>query len=108
MRLKRSTWLRLLVFWGGVQNGMNGFEHDATKYAAAVSCPTLLLWGEDDARVSRGEIENVADHLGGEVSLEVVHGVGHQSYCRAKPENYRRSVGAWFAKMKAERALERT
>jgi pimeloyl-ACP methyl ester carboxylesterase len=84
------------VFWGGVQNGMNGFQHDATMYARAVQCPVLLLCGEKDARVTRSEFLRVAAQIQGKVKTVVLPGVGHQSYCRATPELYRRTVSEWL------------
>jgi uncharacterized protein len=38
----------LLVFWGGVQHGFNGFLHNPVTYANKVNCPTLLLHGKKD------------------------------------------------------------
>jgi pimeloyl-ACP methyl ester carboxylesterase len=48
---------------------------------AALSCPVLLLWGEDDTEVPVAVARNAAAMLeerGIEVNLEVVPGVGHQ------------------------------
>ncbi len=36
----------LLVFWGGVQNGFWGFEHNPTEYSKKINSPTLLLHGK--------------------------------------------------------------
>ena len=55
----------LLVFWGGVQHGYSGFDHNPVEYAAAVECPTLFLHGERDARVAPAEAREVFDRLGG-------------------------------------------
>lgn len=96
MGLPAFPFAPLLVFWGGVQVGINGFEHDARDYAAAVRCPTLVLWGADDARVARAEVEAVVQSLNGHGKLEVLSAVGHQSYCKAQPAAYRRVVRAWF------------
>lgn len=85
----------LLVFWGGRQMAMNGFRHDATVYAKAVRCPVLLLWGEQDARVRREEVERVAVALGGNVQFVPLPGVGHQSYCRTVPSVYEQTLRTW-------------
>jgi pimeloyl-ACP methyl ester carboxylesterase len=61
---------QLLVFWGGVQHGMNGFAHNPVEYAARVDCPALLLHGEADARVSVAEAQSLCSALTGEQQLE--------------------------------------
>jgi uncharacterized protein len=40
----------LLICWGGVQNGFNGFKHNPVDYAASVRCPILFLHGTADPR----------------------------------------------------------
>src|SRR5205823_6308378 len=52
---------RLLVFWGGVQNGFDAFAHDPVAYAASVKCPALLMHGAHDVRVRPEEAEAVYD-----------------------------------------------
>ncbi|NTV65921.1 MAG: hypothetical protein HGA65_20620 [Oscillochloris sp.] len=47
----------LLLFWGGVQLGVNPFEHNPVGYARAVDVPVLLLYGEDDPWVRPPERE---------------------------------------------------
>src|SRR4029079_14105793 len=47
----------LLVFWCSIQMGYNGFAHHPIDYAAAVTCPILLLPGEPAPRISAGETE---------------------------------------------------
>jgi hypothetical protein len=37
-----------IVFWGGVQHGFNGFDHNPVTFASRVKCPTLLLHGATD------------------------------------------------------------
>lgn len=49
----------LLVFWGGVQNGFWAFSHNPQEYAKNVHCPTLLLYGEKDQKVTRREINSI-------------------------------------------------
>lgn len=47
----------LLVFWGGVENGFWAFSLKPTEYAKSVTCPTLLLYGQKDMKVTRKEID---------------------------------------------------
>jgi alpha-beta hydrolase superfamily lysophospholipase len=41
----------LLTFWGGIQLGYWPFSHNPSEYAASVTAPTLLLFGDLDDRV---------------------------------------------------------
>jgi alpha-beta hydrolase superfamily lysophospholipase len=87
---------RLLVFWGGVQHGFNGFAHNPVDYARAVRCPALLLYGTDDPWVSAAEQESIRDNLGGAVRLEVFPGAGHEELLSRQPERWRRVVAAFL------------
>ena len=70
----------LLVFWGGVQQGFNGFEHNPEKYASAVQVPTLLLYGKKDPKVSLEETENIFHALRGPKSKTYFPEAGHENY----------------------------
>lgn len=35
----------LLMFWGGVQHGLNAFAHNPVEYAQAITVPTVLMRG---------------------------------------------------------------
>jgi hypothetical protein len=82
----------LLVFWGGLQLGMNGFAHNPVEYSASVICPVLLMHGADDKRVSVAEVEAVYAGLAGEKQLEIFPDVGHEPSCRARPDLWVRHV----------------
>jgi uncharacterized protein len=70
----------LLVFWGGLQNGFWAFGHKPTEYAKHITCPTLLLYGEQDKNVSRQEIDNIFTNLAGQKQLSTYKKVGHENY----------------------------
>ena len=70
----------LLVFWGGVQNGFNGFSHSPEKYAKSARCPVLLIYGEKDERVTRKEIQNIFENIPGKKSLKMYPEAGHGDY----------------------------
>lgn len=77
----------LLVFWGGLQNGFWAFSHNPVAYANRVACPTLLLYGEKDDRVSRDEIDAIFANLRGPKKLVTYPLAGHENYLRRyKPE----------------------
>lgn len=70
----------LLVFWGGAQNNFWAFGHNPEEYAKGVTCPTLLLYGEKDERVSRNEINEIYTNLKGQKKLGTYPLSGHENY----------------------------
>lgn len=70
----------LLVFWGGVQNSFWAFQHKPTEYAKNIICPTLLLYGEKDKKVSRQEIDEIFTNIKGTKSLKTYKLSGHENY----------------------------
>ena len=70
----------LLVFWGGIQNGFWAFGHNPTDYAKYITCPTLLLYGEQDKNVSRQEIDSIFTNLAGQKYLSTYNRAGHENY----------------------------
>ncbi|PZF74512.1 alpha/beta hydrolase [Taibaiella soli] len=70
----------LLTFWGGMENGFNAFAHNPTTYAKSVHCPTLLLYGEKDEKVSRAEIDEIYQNLQGTKQLQTFPAAGHDNY----------------------------
>jgi alpha-beta hydrolase superfamily lysophospholipase len=74
---------QLLVFWGGVRHGFDGFRHNPVEYAARVRCPTLLMHGARDWRVRTAEARAIYAALAGPKRWELFAEAGHQSYCGA-------------------------
>ncbi len=70
----------LLVFWGGLQNGFWAFSHNPTEYAKKINCPTLLLYGAKDEKVSRNEINEIFNNLTGVKKLKIYQEAGHENY----------------------------
>jgi alpha-beta hydrolase superfamily lysophospholipase len=86
----------LMVFWGGVLHGYNGFAHNPAEYARRVRCPVLLMYGRDDRRVRYAEVEAVYRALPGEKQMHVFEGLGHESYAAARPEEWKSLVAAFL------------
>lgn len=86
----------LLVFWGGVQHGFWGFSHNPVEYAGNVTCPTLLLYGEKDDRVSREEIDAIFNNLQGEKYRRTYPDAGHSNYLKQYPAKWKRDVSAFL------------
>jgi uncharacterized protein len=83
-----------LVFWGGLQTGSWAFNHNPTDYAKAITCPTLLMRGANDPRVSQAEIESIYGNLAGKKLLKIYPNSHHESYLNNDAE-------AWQADIKS-------
>jgi uncharacterized protein len=80
MKIPTFPMAGLLVFWGGLQNGFWGFDHNPTTYSKQINCPTLVLHGAKDEKVSREEIDEIFNNLTGQKSLKVYEDAGHENY----------------------------
>lgn len=89
----------LLVLWGGVQQGMNGFDHNPVEYAARVECPALILHGERDPRVTVDEIRAIYKNLAGEKQMILFPDAGHESYLEVDRKRWRRAVQEFCASL---------
>lgn len=72
----------LLVFWGGIQNGFWAFNHKPSDYALKIECPTLLLYGEKDEKVSITETTLIFNNLKGKKKLKTYPEAGHENYLK--------------------------
>ena len=99
MHLPSFPAAQLLVFWGGVQQGFNGFNYNPADYLRAASCPVLLMHGGEDSRVKLSEANNLARNLNERSSFKVFPGVPHQSYVVDQAEEWRASVGELLQKL---------
>jgi len=88
----------VFVFWGGVQQGFNGFAHNPVEYAARVQAPTLLMLGSRDDRVLMPEGRAIFEALGGEKQFEIFVGLGHDSLVKGNREQWERVVGAFLGR----------
>jgi dipeptidyl aminopeptidase/acylaminoacyl peptidase len=82
----------LLVFWGGWQWGFDGFEHNPSAYATSVRCPTLLMHGERDPRVTLAEARRVFDAIGGTKEFVTFERSAHESYLSTNASQWRTAV----------------
>jgi hypothetical protein len=85
----------LLTFWGGVQHGYWAFSHNPSEYAHAVECPTLLMFGEKDDRVSRDETDAIFQNLQGEKTLKTYAEEGHNVFSENE-ETWRRDISVFL------------
>lgn len=92
MRLPAFPAAHLLVFWGGVQQGFNGFSFNPAEDLRGVRCPVLLMHGGHDTRVKLAEVENLARNLNRDSTFKVFPGAPHQTYVSSRAEEWRASV----------------
>jgi len=81
----------LLVVWGGVRLGYNGFRHNPVEYAERVTCPALVLHGRNDPRARLEEGEAVFARLGGAKTIARLK-AGHTPLLAQDPEAWRAAV----------------
>lgn len=82
----------LLVFWGGVQNGFWAFGHNPAEYAKNISCPTLLMSGGKDEKVSAEEINEIFSNLKGKKYLKTYEESGHENFLTKNETEWREDV----------------
>jgi len=88
----------LLVFWGGLQNGFWAFGHNPTEYAKKINCPTLLLYGAKDEKVSREEIDQIFNNLGGHKTLKIYQEAGHENYLTKYKDEWTQDIKEFLMK----------
>jgi dipeptidyl aminopeptidase/acylaminoacyl peptidase len=71
-----------------VQNGYWAFGHNPMVYASSVKCPALLLFGEQDDRVSREETDALFDNLKGPKTLKAYPREGHNVFSDANRQTW--------------------
>jgi uncharacterized protein len=86
----------MLTFWGGFQQGYWAFSHNPSEYAGNVKCPTLVLYGEKDDRVSMAEIQEIFNNLGGPKKLIVYPDQDHFIYNEGNATQWASDVGAFL------------
>jgi uncharacterized protein len=89
----------LLVFWGGIQHGFNGFAHNPEVYARKVKCPTLVLQGKQDRWTSMAEINALYNNIKGSKQLVVFPKAGHQLLITADKERWQQNVERFLSNL---------
>jgi uncharacterized protein len=89
----------LIVFWGGIQHGFNGFDHNPVDYARQVKCPTLILQGELDQWTNRAEIDRIFDNLRGYKQLSIFPGTGHNLLVTVNREHWKGDMEKFLEKV---------
>ena len=92
MELPSFPGAELIVFWGGVQQHIDGFAHNPVEYAKAIECPTLLMYGEFDKRVTLQEVQAIFDSLSGQKQFVTFAAFGHGSLASEDAFKWRQQV----------------
>jgi uncharacterized protein len=82
----------LIVFWGGVQHGFNGFAHNPVDYASQVKCPTLILQGELDQWTTKAEIDRIFENLHVAKQLSIFPNARHDLLVTIDRERWRQDI----------------
>jgi uncharacterized protein len=94
----------LLIFWGSVQHGANGFTHNPMTFAKQVRCPTLVMQGERDRWTSVAEVQSLVKNLKGPAELVVFPRAGHQVLVAADPSQWHQAVKSLLRKVETPSA----
>jgi alpha-beta hydrolase superfamily lysophospholipase len=86
----------LFVFWGGILNGFWGFSLNPQEFAKAVKCPTLLLYGAKDDRVSMKETKTIFRNLCGPKVLKIYPDASHENYLKKYPGEWAKDVARFL------------
>jgi uncharacterized protein len=89
----------LIVFWGGVQHGVNGFDHNPETYASQVKSPTLLMQGKLDQWTSLEEINHIFKNLPSSKQLLIFPNTGHSLLVTVDKEYWQQNVDRFLSKV---------
>ncbi len=90
--LPRQPFSTGVVFWAGLQQGYNGFDHNPVDYARSVRCPTLLMQGGRDQLVGLDRARRIATALGKNGTFQVFPEAGHAFLVVNAAEPWRANV----------------
>jgi alpha-beta hydrolase superfamily lysophospholipase len=83
----------LLVFWGGIQHGYNGFTHNPANYAKSVTMPAIVLHGEKDRWTTVAEVQRLFENLQGSKELVIFPNAGHNLLVSMDRAHWMKSIG---------------
>lgn len=89
----------LIVFWGSLEYGSNGFTHNPIEYARSLACPSLVMRGDRDPRVTREEVMGFVDNLRGDKRFISVPGAGHELLADFNPELWQQEVETFLVQI---------
>ncbi len=94
------TTAELLVFWGGVQHGFNGFDHNPIDFAKAVRCPVLLIHGQRDQWMTVSQIQALFHNFPSPKQLVIAPNVGHELLVSANLSLWQQAIEEFLPQIK--------
>lgn len=91
----------LLVFYGGLSAGFNGFALNPASYARSVTCPALVLNGELDPRAPSAQAVAVFKNLAGPKTRRQFAGIGHRTLVQHDPKSWRATLSAFLEQVES-------
>lgn len=82
----------LLVFWGGLQLGFNGFAHRPVDDARSLRAPVLIMHGSEDVRALPEDARRVYGAVPGEKRFRLFDGIGHGAFLANQEVAWRAEV----------------
>lgn len=90
----------LILFWGSIQHGFNGFTHNPVNYAKSIQCPTLVLYGALDRWTTEIEIQQIVENLPSQRALTLFPNAGHQSLVTVDIERWQDTMTNFLEQLK--------
>jgi uncharacterized protein len=96
MGLPATPFAEMLLFWGGVQKGVDCFSMSPARDARHVTCPALVLQAGEDRRVRPAEAEALRRGFTAPCRFRVYPGVPHMLIAEARPVEWSRDVRSFL------------
>jgi len=96
MGLPATPFAEVLLFWGGLQQGVDCFDLNPAEDARVVTGPALVLHAGEDRRVRLAEAERLRLGFRSRCRFRVYPGVPHTLIAAARPDEWSRDVGTFM------------
>ncbi len=104
MGLPSTGLSEILVFWGGIIQGYNGFSFKPFEYAKSVHVPTLLLYGSNDPRVLSEERKRLYQNLAGPKVYKEFAGASHELLSEVEPKKWANEIKSFLTKVEYQKS----
>lgn len=98
MGLPAQPLATLITFWGGAEHGFWAFNMQPVEFVKKINCSTLLQWGKNDPRVTRGETDLIYANIPTTKKLVVYQTCGHESLCEKENAKWTNEVEGFLSK----------
>lgn len=87
----------LLMLWGSYHAGFWTYHHNPVEYASHITCPTLLIHGENDHAVSHQETDAIYKNLKGKKTLKTFTNTGHNIFSWQNKKEWNKAVNDFLS-----------